>query len=268
MLTWLICLSMRSLLQFNTKLRTLKVSDLHNSIERALLLLLQGRLAFRDNWRSPGTKVGIETGLYPALFWEAMSVESLKNHLLVGCSLVMCGLGCGKLSGYEANTWFSSIWAPGTPFSAENEGGHEHWPRKICISGCCSFGSAFYLIYSASSRARQILQKEQENKSPLQHLLICRSKFILCFSVVESSEWKNSGAAGLAICPGLGSEGTSLLLPQVSPFASNQTNKLFVSQLLSFKMGKLLLSPPGIPCPQISWQLLTVAIWDLEEKCC
>lgn len=41
-----------------------------------------------------------------------------------------------------------------------------------------------------------------------------------------------------------------------------------MSQLLSFKMGKLLLSPPGIPCPQISWQLLTVAIWDLEENCC
>lgn len=163
----------------------------------------------------------MKTGLYPILFWEAICIESLENHLLVGCSHVMCRLGCGKLLGSEANLWFSSVWARDTPFSAENEDGHEHWPRKICISGCCSFGSAFYLIYSASSRARQILQKEQKNKSPLQHLLICRNKFILCFSVVERSEWKNSGAAGLAICLELRSEGTPqschrfLALPQI-----------------------------------------------------
>lgn len=187
----------------------------------ALLLVLQGVLLFRITEGHQATKLRMKTELYPILFWEAICVESLENHLLVGWSLVMCRLGCGKLSGFETNSWFSSVWAPDTPLSAENEGGHEHWPRKICISGCCSFGSAFYLIYSASSRARQILQKEQENKSPFQHLLICRSKFILCFSIAESSEWKNSGAAGLAICLGLGSEGAPqschsfLALPQI-----------------------------------------------------
>lgn len=140
--------------------------------------------------------------------------------------------------------------------------------EKFASVGVAALVQHFISFTQPPAELGRYCKKEQENKSPLQHLLICRSKFILCFSVVESSEWKNSGAAGLAICPGPRFEGASLFLPQVSPFASNQTNKLFMSQLLSFKMGKLLLSPPGIPCPQISWQLLTVAIWDLEENCC
>ena len=186
-----------------------------------VLVLPEGALLFRTTEGHQATKLRMKTGVYPIFFWEDICIESLENHLLVGCSLATCRLGCAKLSGSEENSWFSSIWAPDTPFSAENEGGHGHWPRKICISGCCSFRSAFYLIYSASSRARQILQKEQENKSPLQHLLICRIKFILCFSIVESSEWKNSGAASLAICLGLESEGAPqschrfLDLPQI-----------------------------------------------------
>lgn len=222
MLTWLICLSMGSVLQFNTKLRTWKWVTVALSHRDGLGASSSRRgFAFQNNWRSPGHQAQDEDRTVSHSLLKGHFCWILENHLLVGCSLVMCRLGCGKLSGSEANSWFSSVWAPDTPFSAENEGGHEHWPRKICISGCCSFGSAFYLIYSASSRARQILQKEQENKSPLQHLLICRSKFILCFSVVESSEWKNSAAAGSAICLGLGSEGAPqschrfLALPQI-----------------------------------------------------
>lgn len=38
------------------------------------------------------TKFGMETGLYPILFREAVSVGRLGNHLLVGCSLGMCRL--------------------------------------------------------------------------------------------------------------------------------------------------------------------------------
>lgn len=79
-LTGLICLSMRSVLQFNTKLRMSKVSDLHNSIGMTFLHLLQGRLACQNSFKTPHSEVGMEMGLCPILSWETMSVESLENQ--------------------------------------------------------------------------------------------------------------------------------------------------------------------------------------------
>lgn len=137
------------------------MSELHYPIGMALQLVLQeGVLLFRITEPHQATKLWVRLGQYPTLSWKTGYIQSIENHLLVGCSLITHKLSCKKLSGSEGNSWVSCIWTPDTPFSAENEGGHEHWPRTICISGCCIFGSAFYLFYSVSSRARQGLQKK------------------------------------------------------------------------------------------------------------
>lgn len=180
------------------------------------------------------------------LSWEAGCIQSLENHLLVGCSLVRHKLGWEKLSGSEGNSWVSCVWTPDTPFSAGNEGGHEHWPRTICISGCCSFGSAFYLICSASSRARQGLQKitgkqisppaSAHMQKQIHFMLVC------CWKPRVKEQW----CCWLGHLSGLGTEGAPqpslrfLALPQIK-----QIN-YFLSQLLTCETGITLLCSPGI----------------------
>lgn len=133
----------------------------------ALVLVLQkGVLLFRTREGHQATKVRMKTRRYPILFWEATCIESLENHLLVGFSLVMCRLGRRKWSGFEANLQFSSAWAPDTPFSAENEGGHEHWPRKFASVGVAALVQHFISFTQPPAELGRYCKKKRKTNLP------------------------------------------------------------------------------------------------------
>lgn len=60
--------------------------------------------------------------------------------------------------------------------------------EKFASVGVAALLQHFISFTQPPAELGSYCKKEQENKSSLQHLLICRSKFILCFSIAESSE--------------------------------------------------------------------------------
>lgn len=148
--------------------------------------MLEGVLLFRTSEHLQATKVRMETGL--CLFQETISIESLENHLLVAVPLLYVGWAVGNYRALKQTHGFLVSEHQTLPSLQKMKVLTSTGQEKFASVGVAALLQHFISFTQPPAELGSYCKKEQENKSSLQHLLICRSKFILCFSIAKSSE--------------------------------------------------------------------------------